>query len=501
MERKTQNRKKTILLILTLLILTSCSDFLDRKPLGNAVEGELKNSGGFDGKVFGLYGKFRATSGDDRSGMAGLAFAFLHSIRSDDAVKGYVESNTATYEASGDRYAYTSGDTWLVQQYWFNHYNFIDDTNDILHLIDSLKLVDPATNVNQGEATFFRAYSYFDLVRTFGEIPKIDFKIRKIGDANIVKSSVAEIYALIDKDLTFASSNLPAMWDRTYSGRLTSGAANAMWAKTKLYRSDWGGALSLCEMVINSGLYSLYPSYAEFFTEFGENSSESILEVQNYVSTTGAINYCNEVVERTGIRGGGFFNQGWGWNQPSQSLVDAYEANDPRKMATILFRGQPDGYGKIIPTDLQLPYWNRKVYANPDRILAAGLTRPEFLNVRLLRYADVLLMAAEAANELGNTAKAIDYLNRVRARARGGNPTLLPDILSTDQVALRAAIKHERRVELAMEYDRFFDLVRWCDAQNVLGPDGYTERCKYYPIPQIVIDRSQGIIKQNSDWN
>lgn len=500
MQVKTRKRK-LIAILVVIALASSCNNFLDLKPLGNATEGEIKNAGGLDGKIFGLYGTFRATAEGDRSGLAGLAFAFLHSIRSDDAVKGYIEGNTATYEAAGDRYDYTSGDTWLVQQYWYNHYNFIDATNDVLYLIDSLKLSDPASMVNQAEARFFRAYSYFDLVRTFGEVPKIDFKIKKIGDGNIAKSSVSEIYALIDKDMNFATANLPATWGSQYTSRLTSGAANALWAKTKLYRNDWGGALSFCEAVINSGLYSLYPSYNDFFTEKGENSSESLLEIQNYVNGSGSINYSNEMAERTGIRGGGFFNQGWGWNQPSKALVDAYEPNDPRKNATILFTGQPDGYGKTLPSDLQLPYWNKKIYADPARLLSSGLTKPDFLNIRLLRYADVLLMAAEAANELGNTTKALSYLNQVRERARGNNPTLLPDLIITDQTLLRAAIKQERRVEMGMEYERFFDLVRWGDALTVLGPLGYTERCKYYPIPQGAIDRSQGIIKQNPDWN
>jgi hypothetical protein len=108
-------------------------------------------------------------------------------------------------------------------------------------------------------------------------------------------------------------------------------------------------------------------------------------------------------------------------------------------------------------------------------------------------------MAAESANEVGDATKALDYLNQIRARARG-IAAVLPDVTTTEQAELRSAIKHERRVEFGMEYERFYDLVRWNDALTVLGPQGYTNRCRYYPIPQVVIDKSQGILVQNLEW-
>lgn len=486
--------KLTIILVISILTLSGCEKFLDLEPLGSAIEGDLTGVGGVDGKVFGLYGQLR-----DLGGMAGLPLAFMASVRCDDAIKGYQESNTAAYEAIGDRFQYDNGDTWLIPQYWYDHYSLINACNDILHYVDSLKLSDAGITINVAEARFFRAYAYFDLVRTFGEVPKIDFKIYNIGDGNIAKSSVTEIYSLIDGDLDFASLNLPENWSSKFTGRLTRGTAYTLLAKTKLYRQNWAGALAACEVVINSGKYSLYPTYAGFFSESGENSRESIFEVQNYCNATGSVSYCNELAERTGIRGPGYFDQGWGWNQPADALVNAYEPGDPRKDATILFRGQPDGYGKTIPIDLQLPYWNKKVYGEPLRLEATGFKRASYLNVRLLRYADVLLMAAEAANELGDAGKAVHYLNQIRARARG-SADVLPDIAATDKENLRTSIKHERRVEFGMEYERFYDLVRWDDALTVLGPSGYTNRCRYYPIPQIVIDKSQGILIQNPEW-
>ena len=490
-------RNKYIILTALVLItaLAGCSDFLDRKPLGTATEGDL-TVGGVEGKVFGLYGDFRL------EGVSGLPMVFMHTMRSDDAIKGSTPTDGSNYEQMADFFKYDKSDGWLNLGYWNDHYKLIYDCNDILHEIDSLNLSTPGDIINEAEAKFFRAYSYFDLVRTYGEVPLIDFKIYNIGDANIEKSNIDEIYALIDSDLDFAAINLPASWNSTYAGRATSGGANTLWGKTKLYRKDWANALAKLNTVINSGSYSLLDSYNTFFTEEGENSSESILEVQMYVNANGSVNYNNNHNGAQGVRGSGDWDLGWGWNIPSQDLVDSYEAGDPRKTTTILYSGGSDGYGLTVPAALGTiqPYWNRKVYSNPARRAATGIKYANWLNIRILRYADVLLMAAEASNEIGDTSAALANLEKVRSRARGMT-NVLPEITTTDKEALRTAIKKERRAEFAMEYERFFDLVRWEDAQTVLGGKGYTDKCKYYPIPQSIIDKAQGKLTQNPDWN
>jgi hypothetical protein len=487
--------KKIYLLILPiLLLLVSCSDFLDRKPLATATEGDL-TVGGVEGKVFGLYGDLRA------EGVSGLPYAFMHIMRSDDAIKGSTPTDGAAYEQIADYYKYNKAESWLTLDYWNAHYTMINDCNDILQLMDSLKLESAGDIINRAETRFLRGYAYFDLVRTFGAVPLINFKIYNIGDANIEKSTVNQIYTFITEDLTYAAAHLPSSWASNYAGRVTNGTANGLLAKVKLYQKDWAGALTLCETVINSGNYSLLGSYDKFFTEDGENSSESMLEAQNYVNSSGSISYNNNYNGSQGVRGSGDWDLGWGWNVPSQELVDSYESGDPRKISTILYSGGSDGYGLTVPASLGSiqPYWNRKVYSNPARRAATGIKYANWLNVRLLRYADVIMMAAEAANESGNSSKALTYLEKIRARARGG-ANVLPAITTTDQAALRAAIKKERRAEFAMEGERFFDLVRWGDALTVLGSKGYTDKCKYYPIPQTIIDKAQGKLTQNPDW-
>ncbi len=478
--------------------LSGCKKFLDRQPLGTAIEGDI-TQGGLELSVFGLYGALR------NEGMSAWPTIWFKSIRSDDAQKGSTPDDA---KAEGTRFDFFKYDKapGVAEGYWNGHYEFIALCNNVISQIDSLNLTDPASMVNRGEATFLRAWAYFDLVRDFGEVPKVDFKVNQTSQANVPKSSVADIYALIDADLQFAAQNLPVSWESKYAGRVTKGTANALIAKTQLYRQNWGVALAKAEEVINSGQYALYSPYYKFFTEAGENSSESLLEVQMYSNANGSVQYTNNYNEVQGVRGSGEWDLGWGFNAPTQSLVDFYEAGDPRKDATILYSGQDDGiYGKVVPPSppLAQPYWNKKVYTDPARRQATGDTKAHWLNIRLLRYADVILMAAEAANELGgatNTTKALNYLEMIRARARNGNNAILPPVTTTDQAMLRDAIRRERRAEFAMESERFYDLVRWGIAPAVLGPLGYEPRNKYYPIPQSVIDKSGGVLVQNPDY-
>jgi len=209
------------------------------------------------------------------------------------------------------------------------------------------------------------------------------------------------------------------------------------------------------------------------------------------------------------VRGasGTSWDLGWGWNTPTAAMVAAYEPGDLRKDATILFSGQPDGaasggYGNTVPNLTNALYWNKKVYNNYNDYLAAGLGTPNneaqntWVNHRVLRYADVLLMAAEAANEIGGAGNGNDaatWVNQVRARAG------LSPITYVDQAQMRTAIKQERRVEFGMEFERFFDLVRWNDAITVLAANGYQNKHRFYPIPNSALNANT-LLVQNPEW-
>ena len=494
--------KQRWLIILAIPLLfgpLSCKKFLDRKPLGAGINGDVAQ-GKLEEQIFGLYAATR------NWGMTQLPFLMVHSARSDDAIKGSTPKDGSDSEDFYDNFHYTN-DHWLMTAYWDDHYAFISLANNIIHDVDSLHPTDQPSLINKAEAQFMRAWAYFDLVRSFGSVPKIDFKVTNAAQANVEKSPVADIYALIDADLTAAAATLPLEWEPKFAGRVTKGSANAMQAKAYLFRGNWAAALAKSEEVINSHQYELISPYSKNFTEAGENSKESIFEIQNYENANGSQNFSNSFAQYQGVRGSGDWDLGWGWNAPNQVLVNSYEAGDPRKDATILFSGQTDQYGQLVPSSppLAQPYWNKKVHTDPARRAATGDRFSLWLDMVLIRYADVLLMAAESANELGggaNTTKALDYLEQVRSRARGGNNAILPAITTTDQGLLRTAIRKERRAELGMEYERFFDLVRWGIAETTFAAMGITfePRDKYMPIPQSAIDKSGGKLLQNPDF-
>ena len=508
------------LILVTGLIasLVGCKKFLDRKPLyatltdfGSAV----------DGQAIGMYSIF-----DTYAGFNTLPWLDFNSIRDDDAQKGSSTTDGAEINTEFETFQYTKDD-WATNSYWSDHYTMINNANKLLFYADSLNLTDDASLRNIGEAQFFRAYSYFELVKAYGEVPKIDYYYTDASKGIQPKSSVDSIYALIDRDLASASQLLPVNWfnsttnQNPFPGRLTSGAAKALWAQTYLFRQNWAKVLALTNDIIASGEYSLDPSFIDVFKEglngAGKNGPESILEMQAYLGPGGQPDYGSFWGVSQNVRQGGAppqWNLGWGWNAPTQHLVDAWDSTDPRRNMTILFSGQYDGgtatggFGATLPpynpgTALDQKYWNKKVYSDPAVRQATGTVTsgyPDWINHRVIRYADIILMKAEAANETGDGATAEAMLELIRARARGGNNNVLPHIAFTDQATMRTAIKNERRWEFAMEGYRFYDLVRWGDAVTALSPLGYTNRCRYYPIPQQAIDLSGGVLVQNPEW-
>ena len=295
-----------------------------------------------------------------------------------------------------------------------------------------------------------------------------------------------------------------------------------------MFRQKWDSVINRCNLVIASGQYSLMPNFSDIWKDGlngeGKNGPESIWEMQAYVGANGQSNSAvnngtawgtSQQIRKNSAPAG--WNLGWGWNQPTQTLVDAWDNADPRKPRTILYSGQFDGgpatggFGATIPIytspdgtggGLAQKYWNKKMYTGNDPAMRAftgflgtadNNGGADWINHRILRYADVILMLAEASNEKGDAATAAANLALIRNRAYGGTA---PPI----STSLKQAIKDERRWEFALEGYRFYDLVRWGDATSVLGGLGYTNKARYYPIPQQAINLSGGVLKQNSEW-
>jgi len=469
--------------------LQSCNDdWLDLKPEGRPVGNEVP-VGGFEASAFGLYSGLRT-----ESGVSDFSYLWTHSIRADDNEKGSSVGDAATDGNVFNNFAYVATNGH-IKNGWNGHYKIIYDANELINTATASGETSSGTLVNIAEAKTIRAFCYFQLRRDYGEVP-INLKTIDVPQDEIApKNTVAEVDAQIISDLMAAREVLPLQWASAYRGRATKGLANTILAKLYLYQKNWPKALEHAMEVINSGTYTLNSSYDTEFTKAGNNSSESIFEVQKTFDYP--TKYTNNYYESQGVRGSGTWDLGWGFNVPSVNLVNAYEAGDLRKKTTILISGGPDIYGTpglILPNDLVQQYWNGKAYTLPAERQQYAENKNHWENIKFLRYADVLLMAAEAANELGQISTATTYVNMIRSRAGLGNTTAL------NQGTMRDAIKHERRVEFAMESERFYDLVRWGDANTVLAPFGYADRNRYFPIPQEAIDKAQGVLKQNPNY-
>lgn len=525
--------RKNKVLIFSLILMSpvvfsiSCKKFLDRKPLTATLD-DL-HQGGLEGQILGMYSNLRGFPG-----FSTLPWIDFHSIRDDDAQKGSDASDGKEINTEFETFQYNKDD-WAINTYWNDHFSMINLANNALDDAKSFNLTDDASLRNIGEACFFRAYSYFELVKNFGEVPLINYRIVKPTDGIKDKSPIPALYAFIDSNLQVAAQNLPmnaSEYGTGYKGRLTKGAANTLWAQTYLFRQNWEKVKTLCNEVIASGQYTLAAKFPDIWKDgvggVGKNGAESIFEMQadvgqNAVNNSSLYNGTAWGTSQN-VRQNGApieWNLGWGWNTPTDNLVTAWPDEDPRKRQTVLFSGQFDGgpaqggYGATLPPytnpdgqgGLAQKYWNKKLYSDPAMRQYTGYVNASgdagWINHRILRYADVILMLAEAENETNNGSGAATHLEMVRNRASGNlgqARTILPYIPFTSQAQMRTAIKNERRWEFAMEGYRFYDLVRWGDAISALSSLGYTNRCRFYPIPQKAIDLSGGVLKQNPEW-
>ncbi len=355
------------------------------------------------------------------------------------------------------------------------------------------------------ETRFLRAYYHFELVKWFGGIPmKGDARFVPGDEKKIPRSSKAEVYASIEADLIFASENLPLT--TTQKGRATRGAALALLGKAYLYQNKFAQAAPIFDRLITSGTYSLVSNYNSIFENEGENGAESVFEVQ-YTDVEGANFEClqcsegNVAVGFSGPRSysGDLFTSGFSFNVPTQKIVNAFEAGDNRKAVAILdieawagSTGATFGKGYEHTGFFNRKYIPRKRSGTAQNDL--NLTNPN--NYRAIRYADVLLMAAEAFNRGGiDDSKARGYLNLVRRRAFGD----LNHDISSSGVALTDFILAERRVELAGEGHRFFDLVRTGKAAQEI-PGFTANKHELFPIPIEEIQFSNGNWKQNQGY-
>ncbi|MEL6140242.1 MAG: RagB/SusD family nutrient uptake outer membrane protein [Bacteroidota bacterium] len=479
------------LFLLLFIPLVACNDVLDRDPQGlNTLDNFFQDEVQAIQSVNAIYAQLRAWQ------VHVFSFVGMTDIVSDDADKGSFAAD-AFFLQEVDNFTHTATNV-APSTVWAGYYEGIFRCNLAIESIPDVPEMDEDLRARLiAEAQMLRGYFYFNLVRWFGDVPLI---LEPFPDEfSIPRDPVAAVYTQIINDLESAAAVLPekSVYAAADLGRVTRGTANGLLAKVHLTRENFSEAERLALIVINSGEYELFPRYANIFLPEGENSSESIFEVQTAAfETGGGGSQYNEV---QGVRGTP--NLGWGFNRPSDDLIDAYESGDPRREATILYVGEvlPDG-SDIVQDNPNIvgERFNQKAWV-PEHPGGNG-NGPG--NIRLLRYADILLIAAEALNENGNANEALNHLNQVRARARGTS-NVLPDVTTTNQAELREAIWRERRVELALEQHRWFDLVRTGRAASIMqavGKNFQEGKNELFPIPQGEIDLSQGALVQNPGY-
>lgn len=360
------------------------------------------------------------------------------------------------------------------------------------------------------EARFLRAYFNFELLKWFGGLPiKPEGRFILGEELNIPRSSVEEVYAYIEDDLLQAIPNMSEQAPEV--GRASKFAAQALLGKVYLYQEKFSESAQQLQAVIDSGQFHLYGTqlgedFLNLFEFFAENSGESVFEIQ-YNNAQGGSFEClqcsegNVAVGFSGVRGyaGPIFESGFGFNLPTQEAVDAFSEGDLRKDLSILDieawsaeTGAAFNIGNQDPVTGHTGFYNRKYLPRENENMQdVNLTHPN--NYRAIRYADVLLMAAEALNRGGlDDNLAQSYVNQVRERAG-------LDAVDFTGAALLDVIYQERRLELMGEGHRFFDLVRTGQAADAI--EGFqANKNEYFPIPLEEIQFAQGNWEQNPGY-
>ncbi len=492
----------------------SCSDFLDVDVQGGVTP--ESDPALAQRLVTGVYNSLLQGDSWGNGDVHGFAFVAVTNIISDDADKGSTPSDQAVPVGDIDNFILTPTNKFC-ESLWSGHYNSIGSANQALKALAQSSISLEEKQALTGEVKFLRGYLYFNLVRMFGGVPLVLRVPVDADDANTdpafkTRADKSVVYDSIIRDLQLAVDYLPLK--TTASGHATKGAAQAMLAKVYMYKAsdvlladagDWQNVFDLTNAVITSGKYSLVDDYATIWRQVGENNTESIFEIQ-----TGSFNNANLKIDNYTLSqgprvggSGGWDDLGWGFNTPSTSLVSAYEPDDERKSATIISIDNSGSHiGTILWDGLRIPssdsiqnlYYNYKAYTSREKEQFENVgdkDRPK--NIRILRFAEVLLMNAEAVIHTG-AGDADEKVNLVRERAG----------LSDKAGVTIDDVWQERHVELAMEHDRFWDLVRQGRAAQVMQAAGKTnfvaDKHELLPIPSSQILLSGGQLEQNPNY-
>lgn len=450
------------------ITVTSCTkDFLNQEPESSLLGANFwKTESDLKQGVVGAYASLRD--------MGGFSYWLMGEMRSDNTSFQYNAPQRGQENREFvDQFLLTPDNT-LLRDFWQASYIGIARCNDVLDNVDRITMSDQSKAQAVGEVKLLRAFHYFNLVRQYGGVPLRLAVTKSPAEANSKgRASVDEVYTQIIADLNEAATKLPAVGDYAAAdkGRVTKGTANALLGEVYLTQKKYGDALTALRKVTG---YSLMPAYADIFKPTNKNNTESIFEIQ-YLGSVGNLS-SNFMYQFAPFNSGTAVTQDpgtnlsftSGWNTPTKDMIDAYEAGDVRKGVSLA-----EGFtsGAVF---VNAPYVKKYNHG----FIQPGQTD---VNFPIVRYADVLLMIAECLNEQGFVAngEAFNLLNQVRTRAQlpaktSGNAT--PSLNITTQQGFRDAVFQERKVELAFENHRWYDLVRSGTAVAVMNAHGQREK-------------------------
>lgn len=517
---------KKILILLTGLIFASCSkDFIVLSPPSNLNSSEFyKTQQDMNQALLSAYGNLRSVYNG--------TFVRLGEIRSDNSTFSWLAGNPANEKGVDEFASPLLPENSYPTDCWNNCYNVIMRANIVIGRVDQATFTnEDLKNQYKAEAKFIRALMYFWLNRTFGGVAindkllgviKVDKELQQAEAYTLERGTLQENYDLIVEDLKFAEQYLPDTYSAIDKGRVTKGAAKGMLGKVYMTMAGFPlnkgveyynlASLKLLE-VINNPIYSLVPSYKDLFDVSKKNSTESLFEIQyKKESPNGATGspWNNDFAPRFSDKEVVLIGDKGGVNAPTGDMSKAYETGDPRKYVSMR-----DGWRNA----KTLAWENDRYVCKYYDIATSGSDNGN--NWIELRLADINLLYAEAlVRTNGDKTTALFYINQIRRRAlnTSGDPTIIKTVdllkdytlsdLPSDQAFL-LAIEKERRLELAFESHRWFDLVRTGRAKDVMiaeqAADGYpvftwSDNMLFYPIPITVMQSNPGKIIQNKGY-
>jgi hypothetical protein len=489
-------KAKNIYIYLTaslLLIASGCKKFLDQPVLGQyQSDNFFTNDANAKLAVNAAYSPLTFTDASSNT------IWVLGDLASDDAIKGSSDGDQSDFLSVQNFNINPSNSA--VEGLWKRYYDGVFKCNVVTDGLNASNTAVSAAVKSDvvGQAEFLRAYYYFNLTVVYGDIP-LHLKVETPEELQSPALPQAQIYAQVEKDCIAAAAVLPTTRTGSDVGRATKGAALALLAKTYLFEQKWALAASTAQAVEALGVYSLLPNFADNFRQATKNNAEAVFSI---LHTSGLVPYqgnnLNAWFAPRPLNGYGFF-------LPTQSLVNNFETApdgtvDPRLDYSIGRAGHPYFDSPFDPTWSSTGYVSKK-HTQPLSEIPLSIRGDGNLNYQAIRFADVLLIEAEGLNESGNSAGALIPLNKVRKRAResylndtslpgyGTVPAgLLPDIAITDPSQLRDIIRRERRSELALEFHRFFDIIRYGQAYAAAAlnskPNFSFTNNQFFPIPE-----------------